>query len=130
MEAINTYLPSNIKLLRKTYNLTQQELGGILGVSRVIIQKYEQNQNPPIEVLLLLCKHFDLEVNTFCTIDLKETGIQGAQLNNTQSTKDIIEQQLNAFMSSTKEEQVAMYKQLCFDHQTLLRLSLPAGKKA
>jgi len=128
MDAINTYLPGNIKLLRNTYNLTQQELGGILNVSRVIVQKYEQGQNPPIEVLLLLCRHFELDVNTFCTLNLKETGIKGAQLSNTASIKGMIEQQLTTFINSTQQEQVAMYRQLCFDHQTLLRISLPTGK--
>ncbi len=71
-----------IKWTRTTHNLTQDELGEILGVKKSAIQKYENGsiQNLKVDVIRRFCLHFNLppivlifpedisetELNSFC----------------------------------------------------------------
>jgi len=52
-----------IKFLRKKHNLTQKELGDILGVEKSAIQKYEKGviTNLKINTLKKLCEHFGVQ---------------------------------------------------------------------
>jgi len=126
----NIFIHSNIKLLRKGYNISQQELGRMLGVSKAVILKYEQGQEPPISIIVQLCHRFRLDVTAFCTVDLTQTGIQGAQGVNGKVSLQALEQQMQHYFKSNEQERAAMYRQLCFDHQALVRLLVPGVKPA
>ena len=55
---------NNIKHIRKTNGLTQQQLGDILGLKKSTICKWETgNSNPDFKTLIKLSKYFK------CTID-------------------------------------------------------------
>ena len=55
---------SKIIKLRKAKNWSQEDLGKEIGSSRVMIGKYERNDNAPsIEVLLKMAKAFDVTVD-------------------------------------------------------------------
>lgn len=49
-----------VKHLRKSNNMTQKELGDLLGVGKSTIQKYENGtiRNLSIETVRILCEHF------------------------------------------------------------------------
>ena len=54
----------NLVKLRKSKNLTQEELGEIVGVKKAAISKYEKNQvQPSKDILFKLSEYFD------CSID-------------------------------------------------------------
>lgn len=48
------------KVLRKRDKLSQQELGDLLGLSRITIQNLEAGKNFTIDTLLKVLQHFDL----------------------------------------------------------------------
>lgn len=55
---------SKIIALRKAKNWSQEDLAKEIGSSRVMIGKYERNDNAPsIEVLLKMAKSFDVTVD-------------------------------------------------------------------
>jgi transcriptional regulator with XRE-family HTH domain len=53
----------NIGLLSRTLrtrnNLTQEQLGELLGLSRLTIQNLESGKNPTLDTLLKVLQHFD-----------------------------------------------------------------------
>ena len=61
-----------IKAAREAFNLTQEQLGGELGVTGVTIMRYEKNQRrPSLEQLVSLCKALGVSLSYF--LDDSET---------------------------------------------------------
>lgn len=56
-----------IKKLRKQHNLTQEQLGGILGVKKSAIQKYESGdiKNLKLETIRKICITFNVPAHVF-----------------------------------------------------------------
>lgn len=53
-----------LKELRRERKMTQEELGGMVGVTNKTISKWENgNYMPPIDVLMLLCEIYDVTIN-------------------------------------------------------------------
>ena len=54
---------TKIKELRKTHNMTQEELGELLGVKKAAIQKYEKGEivNLKLATIQKLCEIFNVE---------------------------------------------------------------------
>ncbi len=48
------------KMLRNMAGLTQEQLAGELGMSRITIQNLEAGKNPTMDTLLKVLQHFDL----------------------------------------------------------------------
>ena len=63
-----------IQLLRKQKNLTQEELGKLLGVKKSAVQKYESGviQNFKMETIRKLCEIFDVTPIVFISKDVKQ----------------------------------------------------------
>lgn len=60
----------NITNLRKEHNLTQEELANIINVSPKTISSYENNRSlPNIEILILLAKSFNTNINDILGIN-------------------------------------------------------------
>jgi transcriptional regulator with XRE-family HTH domain len=67
------YFHSNIKLLRKRRNKTQDELAAILKMKRSTLSGYEnQVAEPGIEVLLIFSKYFNMAVDTLLKVDMEK----------------------------------------------------------
>jgi transcriptional regulator with XRE-family HTH domain len=65
------YFHSNIKLLRKRRNKTQDDLAAILNMKRSTLSGYENRvAEPGIEVLLEFSKYFNMAVDTLIKTDL------------------------------------------------------------
>lgn len=65
------HLHLNIKILRKSRNLTQIQLSEILGKSHTIIVNYEKAKvTPPLDVLLQLTRLFDVSLDDLVLADL------------------------------------------------------------
>ena len=59
-------LGEKIKLLRKSKNLTQNELGKLLNVSFQAVSKWEKNvSQPDIETIKKICEIFEINVDNF-----------------------------------------------------------------
>jgi len=78
------YFHSNIKLLRKRRNKTQDDLAAILNMKRSTLSGYEnQVAEPGIEVLLAFSTYFQIAVDTLLKTDLNDlTESQLRQLEN------------------------------------------------
>lgn len=48
------------KKKRQHYEISQQELGEAVGLSRYTIQKFEKGQNSTLDTVLKIANHFDL----------------------------------------------------------------------
>lgn len=70
---MNSNLAENLKKIRKENNLSQEDLAGILGVSRQAISKWESKASyPEMDKIVLLCKKFDLNIDDLLHKDIKE----------------------------------------------------------
>lgn len=49
-----------VRVLRKRENLTQEELGERLALSRMTIQNLEAGRNPTMDTVLIVMQHFGL----------------------------------------------------------------------
>lgn len=58
---------------RKSHNLTQEELAGIMGVKRPNISRFETGQyNPTLDLLVKMAECMDLEIEVTLTNKRKE----------------------------------------------------------
>lgn len=65
------YLADNIKLLRQRTGMTQADLSAKLGKTSVTISDYEKGKSaPPLDVLLLLCDIFQVDLNSLVLANL------------------------------------------------------------
>ena len=57
-------LGDRLKDLRKSNNLTQAELGKILGVGKTTVSMYETNNSTPSDdIKLKICEHFNISLD-------------------------------------------------------------------
>lgn len=84
----------NLKALRKEYNISQQQLANIIGVSQQSINKYENhNVEPDIETLKAIATFFNTTIDFLVGFDESKT---------TFTKKDEL---LRLFSLMTKEQQ-------------------------
>jgi transcriptional regulator with XRE-family HTH domain len=82
------FLGTNLKFLRKSRNMTQEELANKLGVKRSLIGAYEEGRvEPRLRTLSGACHYFHLTLDALINTDLsreqqedKHTDIKGQQL--------------------------------------------------
>ncbi len=69
-------IAKNIKDGRKAMDLTQQQFADALHISRCAVGSYEENRaTPSIEVLIRMCKLFDVTLDDFCNSCLERNNI-------------------------------------------------------
>ena len=84
----------NLKALRKEYNISQQQLANIIGVSQQSINKYENhNVEPDIETLKAIATFFNTYIDFLVGFDESKTAF----------TKE--DELLRLFSLMTKEQQ-------------------------
>ena len=84
----------NLKALRKEYNISQQQLANIVGVSQQSINKYENhNVEPDIETLKAIATFFNTTIDFLVGFDESKTAF----------TKE--DELLRLFSFMTKEQQ-------------------------
>ena len=84
----------NLKALRKEYNISQQQLANIIGVSPQSINKYENhNVEPDIETLKAIATFFNTTIDFLVGFDESKTAF----------TKE--DELLRLFSLMTKEQQ-------------------------
>ena len=65
----------NLKALRKEYNISQQQLANIIGVSQQSINKYENhNVEPDIETLKAIATFFNTTIDFLVGFDESKTA--------------------------------------------------------
>lgn len=78
-EKVVRYFGTNIKLLRKRKNLSQEDVAFTLALSRSTVKNYENNTaSPKIDNLLAFSDFFNISIDTLLRIDL--TGLREYQL--------------------------------------------------
>lgn len=71
-ENIYKILGSNIRKMRKTRKMTQEDLGNILNVSKTAIVNYEAAQRRiPLEHIVTICNFFNVSVDTLLENELE-----------------------------------------------------------
>lgn len=76
------YFSSNLKLLRKNNNMSQNDLADALGYSFRNISKWELGESiPSYDVLIDIGKIFDIDVKTLMEINLQEKDILKYKIN-------------------------------------------------
>lgn len=82
------YFHSNIKLLRKRRNKTQDDLATLLDMKRSTLSGYENEvAEPGIEVLLQFAKYFHMAVDTLLRVDL--SALSESQLYQLENGDDV-----------------------------------------
>lgn len=71
---------ANLKKLRNEYNISQQQLADVIGVSQQSINKYENhNIEPDIETLKTMAKYFNTSIDYLVGYKEAETKIDNTQ---------------------------------------------------
>ena len=69
------YFTTNIKLLRKRKNRTQEEVSVFLGMKRSTFSGYENGiAEPGIDILLAFSKYYGISIDTLIKVDLTKLG--------------------------------------------------------
>lgn len=75
---------SILKLLRKNHNLTQEELGARIGLSKAVISKYENGIGyPTFDTLIHIAEYFAVTTDFLLGVEKSKT-IDVSSLNETQ----------------------------------------------
>lgn len=67
-------IATNLTVLRKRLNLTQQNVAENLGIKRPTYAKYETNIMPPLDILSKLADMFDITLEQLTKEEIKFTG--------------------------------------------------------
>lgn len=71
----NEILFNNLKKLRKSYKLTQDEVAAIIGKDRSLIAKYESGKAvPPLSILKVFAKLYNVSVDGLCSRSFEDGG--------------------------------------------------------
>lgn len=63
-----------LRNLRKSYNLTQQELGSRIGLSKAVVSKYETGMGyPTYDILILLADYFSVTTDFLLGVEKQRT---------------------------------------------------------
>lgn len=96
------YLSDNLKYLRKQKEISADELAKIINKSRMTIFDYESGRSsPPVSILLILCKFYDIDLNS-----LVLSNLQNEQINKFNEVK----KEVNYDNINVREELVEMKK--------------------
>lgn len=90
-----SFLPSNLKFLRKTKNITQQQLADILEVKRPVIGAYEEARaEPKLDTLQKISAFFDVSLEkliytaiTQISLDKEREDLEAAAVKNSASAR-------------------------------------------
>lgn len=67
------FLSTNIKFLRQENNLTQEDIGKIVGKSRVLVSQWESDEREiTTEDIIKLSNHFNIPMDTLVGKDLRK----------------------------------------------------------
>lgn len=127
------YFGKNLKSLRKSKDLTQNEISIILGINKTLIPKYELNDtNPSIDTLIKIADYFSVSIDALLRQDMAVEGISvvngksgnnihqvnangdnHAVFNHTESEWAVMETKFNAAVQRIKdlETQIELQKQ-------------------
>ncbi len=73
-----------LKQLRKNHNLTQQELGSRIGISKAVISKYENGMSyPTFDMLIKIADYFKVTIDYLLGVEKRKT----IDVSNLQSTQ-------------------------------------------
>ena len=88
MKTQNSYLTSNLKLLRERQKKSQEDIASALGVKRSKYNSYENGValNPPIDVLRSFTKYFKISADSLLWVNLKR--LSELQLRNLEAGND------------------------------------------
>lgn len=90
-----------LKQLRKSHNLTQQELGLHIGLSKAVISKYENGLGyPTFDILILIADYFSVTTDYLLGVEKGKT-VDVSSLNDTQI--DIVRRVIAEFNKCNKE---------------------------
>ena len=82
------YLSSNLKLLRKRRNLTQEDVSNALSIKRSTYSGYENSiAQPDVGTLILMSKYFNIAIDTLLKIDM--TKLSEFQLSEIERGNDV-----------------------------------------
>lgn len=74
-------LGENIKYYRKKKGLTQPELGAMIGLSNVVLSRYEKDQREPrFETLQKICIALDISMLDLCDVSFRKVENQVVEL--------------------------------------------------
>lgn len=59
-----------LQTLRKSLGLSVGQFAGLLKVSNDVVEKHEQNKDVPASYVVSVCRHFNIPLNFFSTVDL------------------------------------------------------------
>jgi transcriptional regulator with XRE-family HTH domain len=106
---IAMYIRQNVSYLRRKQKLTQTELGEMIGKTAGAIGGYEKGVSlPPIEIIIQLCKIFQVNIDEFVNKDLAVDSAQSTPVQDAQEKYDTKDSKL--LMQLMKDKLVEVSK--------------------
>jgi len=73
------YISKNLKYLRVSKKINQEEVANILGKKKAVVSQYERGASlPPSDVLVKLAQLFEVSLDDFVFRDIEKEGTSGA----------------------------------------------------
>ena len=118
--------------LRKYYDLTQGDLAKIAGVSIQAISTWEAGtKSPKLAYMVNICKHFGLDLNTFCdesepfrTDDALQWSAEISEAIREGVAKAVAERDASLWLSPDEAEVIAKYRALSDQGKQYIRQTL------
>ncbi|MFY0689130.1 MAG: helix-turn-helix transcriptional regulator [Cyclobacteriaceae bacterium] len=100
----HNYISKNIKTLRKRLDYTSDQFGALFDLSGSNIRSYEKGANPKLQVYLDMMKHYGLDPEKFCDLDMELHDVsRGAVPSDTEENKPVNLQYVSQFVPDVKQ---------------------------
>lgn len=103
------YLGQNIRYLRKLKKITQTELGELLSKTHTVVGGYENGKTlPPLDVILEMCKIFEVDLTDFVLTNMAAVDYQPPELKKQAPNYELLNELLLKRVRQLEQEFKAM----------------------
>lgn len=86
---MENYISLNIKSLLNENKLSQKEFGELFNLKQGAISAYIRNvAKPPIDIIIEICSHFDLSIDSFVKSEINEKSKYNSYVKNITNDND------------------------------------------
>jgi len=125
MKEQTLYTAHNIRLIRRTFDLTQKEFGALFSIPRSTVTTYESGVSPSFAMVAAICSRFKLDLNAFTlhkANDLKELRTNLVMQETEQEHVNFL---MEKFLAANPAGQQTLFKSLA---QRFVKLRNEIGK--
>jgi len=125
MKERKLYTGHNIKLIRRTFDLTQKEFGALFNIPRSTVTTYESGISPSFAMVAAICARYNLDLNAFTLHKANSLSELQATFTVQDTEQELVNILMAKYIEANPAGQQTMFKTLA---QRFVKLKNEIGK--